>query len=80
LSIRSTSNFYRSTGINFGRDVMKILGDQFEGDGGGHSTAAALTIPKEISERDLMNATFKLLREALLSKENQIVEEDIDVQ
>ncbi|MBN1328769.1 MAG: DHH family phosphoesterase [Candidatus Heimdallarchaeota archaeon] len=80
LSIRSTSNFYRSTEINFGKDIMRELGKQFDGDGGGHSTAAALTIPKEISEKDLRYATFKLLKDALEKRENQVIEEDINVQ
>ncbi|HUT79669.1 MAG TPA: DHH family phosphoesterase [Candidatus Bathyarchaeia archaeon] len=80
LSIRSTSNFYHTTGINFGKDIMKQLGEQFNGDGGGHSTAAALTIPMEIPEKDIMNATFKLLKDVLEIRENQVIKEDINGQ
>ena len=40
LSARSTSEFYRSTGINLGRDVMEPLGEVIGGEGGGHPNAA----------------------------------------
>jgi nanoRNase/pAp phosphatase (c-di-AMP/oligoRNAs hydrolase) len=68
LSIRATRNFSIHTKINFAKDVMKLIGNQLNGDGGGHSTAAALTIPDNISEEQLMKQVFKILEEKLESK------------
>lgn len=65
LIVRASSNFYRETNINFGSDIMRPLGEHFHGDGGGHSTAAALTIEAEIPENELKKETFKLLRKCL---------------
>ena len=65
LNVRAKAIFYRETNVHFGQDIMSVLGKEFEGDGGGHSTAAALNIPKQISEKEMKVALFKLL-------ENQI--------
>jgi len=65
LTVRANSSFYHQTGINFGSDIMRPLGLLFNGDGGGHSTAAALTIEAEIPENELKKETFKLLRKCL---------------
>ena len=40
LSSRSTREFYDSTGINLGTDVMEPLGTIIDGKGGGHANAA----------------------------------------
>lgn len=40
LSFRSTPRFYRETGISLGRDIMPLLEDVLEGEGGGHHTSA----------------------------------------
>ena len=40
LSFRSTPKFYRETGISLGRDVISLLEDILEGEGGGHHTSA----------------------------------------
>ena len=65
LNVRAKAIFYHKTNIHFGQDIMNVLGKEFEGEGGGHSTAAALNIPRQISEKELKQALFKLL-------ENQI--------
>ncbi|NHJ47610.1 MAG: hypothetical protein FK733_07470 [Asgard group archaeon] len=65
LSVRATRRFFAQTNINFAKDVMISLGNQFNGDGGGHSTAAALTIPSVISEEQLKTQAFKILEEKL---------------
>jgi nanoRNase/pAp phosphatase (c-di-AMP/oligoRNAs hydrolase) len=40
ISLRSSRDFYRKTGVHLGRDIAKPLGDYINGMGGGHSTAA----------------------------------------
>lgn len=40
ISSRSTREFYESTGVNLGADVMSSLGEIIEGTGGGHPNAA----------------------------------------
>ena len=67
LTVRATNHFYRETGLNFGSNIMQPLGVIFGGEGGGHSTAAALTIPSEIQEIELMEKAFKLITEYLKS-------------
>ena len=42
ISLRSSREFYRKTGVHLGRDVAKPLGDYINGMGGGHSTAAGV--------------------------------------
>ena len=66
LSVRATSEFHIKTGVNFGRDIMKKLGDFFGGEGGGHSTAAALNIPKIIDEKALRNKALNILENCML--------------
>lgn len=39
-SIRSSDDFYKQTNIHVGDDISKPLAGQFNGEGGGHSTAA----------------------------------------
>ena len=70
LNVRARNNFFISTDINFGRDVMKPISEKYNGDGGGHSTAAALNIPEEIEEETLRKATFVLLEKLIKAKSN----------
>jgi nanoRNase/pAp phosphatase (c-di-AMP/oligoRNAs hydrolase) len=42
VSLRSSLEFYKQTGIHLGRDVAKPLGEHLHGMGGGHSTAAGV--------------------------------------
>ncbi|NHJ04947.1 MAG: hypothetical protein EAX90_08995 [Candidatus Heimdallarchaeota archaeon] len=65
LNVRASHAFYLETQVHFGRDIMSILGKEYNGDGGGHSTAAALNIPSEITETEMKLATFKLLENQL---------------
>lgn len=48
LSLRSTEEFYRDSGIHLGRDVAKPLGDYLHGTGGGHSLAAGVNGSGEV--------------------------------
>ncbi|MFW9923098.1 MAG: bifunctional oligoribonuclease/PAP phosphatase NrnA [Candidatus Thorarchaeota archaeon] len=68
LNVRATNNFYINTQVHFGKEIMSTLSERFNGEGGGHSTAAALNIPKIISEKELKTQTFKLLEKQI--KEN----------
>jgi len=42
VSLRSSAEFYKQTGIHLGRDIAKPLGEYLHGMGGGHSTAAGV--------------------------------------
>jgi nanoRNase/pAp phosphatase (c-di-AMP/oligoRNAs hydrolase) len=68
LSARASYNFFKETSINFAKDVMNPIGQKYQGDGGGHSTAAALIIPHSISEEDLMSEVIHILEEKLAGK------------
>ena len=65
LNVRATNKFHRETEIHFGRDIMKKLSVEFSGEGGGHSTAAALNIPSLINEEQLKRVVFDLIRKYL---------------
>ncbi|MCK5185449.1 MAG: DHH family phosphoesterase [Candidatus Heimdallarchaeota archaeon] len=65
LNVRATHAFHRKTNIHFGKDIMKELSVEFNGDGGGHSTAAALNIPAIVSEEKLKKSTLELLKNLL---------------
>lgn len=41
-SLRATDRFYRETSVHLGRDIASRLGDEFNGAGSGHSTAAGV--------------------------------------
>ncbi len=70
LNVRARNIFYSSTNIHFGRDIMKVLSEKYHGDGGGHSTAAALNIPSEIEESELRKAAFSILDKMIKAKSN----------
>ncbi|TFF85132.1 hypothetical protein EU523_00415 [Candidatus Heimdallarchaeota archaeon] len=67
LNARAREEFYQKTNLHFGRDIMKVLAKKYNGDGGGHSTAAALNIPKKVPQKELIAEAFKLI-ESKLSK------------
>ena len=48
ISLRSTREFYKNTGIHLGRDIAKPLGEYLHGMGGGHSTAAGVNGVEDI--------------------------------
>ena len=66
VSVRAKEDFCKSTGIHFGRDVMKPLGEFLRGGGGGHETAAAAS-GKGSAELALIKC-LELLRNLLKSK------------
>jgi len=70
LNVRARNVFYKSTDIHFGRDIMKVISEKYNGNGGGHSTAAALNIPSEIEESEIRRATLSLLEKLIKAKSN----------
>lgn len=42
ISLRSSLDFFKKTGVHLGRDVAKPLGEYLHGMGGGHATAAGV--------------------------------------
>lgn len=42
ISLRSSIDFYKKTGVHLGKDVAKPLGEYLHGMGGGHATAAGV--------------------------------------
>ncbi len=67
ISLRSTRDFYKKTGIHLGKDIAKPLGEYLDGMGGGHSTAAGVN-----GEGDIENGLercLRLLREKLTSNQ-----------
>ncbi|MEM3638119.1 MAG: DHH family phosphoesterase [Conexivisphaerales archaeon] len=49
-SVRSTQSFYSATKIHLGNDVCKALADRLGGSGGGHPTAGAFTVERNVKE------------------------------
>ena len=68
ISLRSTREFYRKTGIHLGRDIAKPLGDYVQGMGGGHSTAAGVNGRGEVRAASMR--CIALLREHLTRGES----------
>ncbi|MCE7745249.1 MAG: hypothetical protein GPJ52_08970 [Candidatus Heimdallarchaeota archaeon] len=71
LNVRATRAFYRKTDIHFGKDIMKELSVEFNGDGGGHSTAAALNIPMQVDEEKLKKSALELIKNLLLKTRSE---------
>lgn len=65
ISLRSSLEFYKQTGIHLGKDVAKPLGEYLHGMGGGHATAAGVNGEGDI-ELGLKRCLW-LLKEKLAS-------------
>jgi phosphoesterase RecJ-like protein len=63
ISMRSTREFNRVTGIHLGRDIAKPLGDHLQGMGGGHATAAGVNGKGNIEKA--LKHCLRLLKEKL---------------
>lgn len=61
ISMRSTREFYKNTGVHLGRDIAKPLGECLHGMGGGHSTAAGVNGVGDIETG--LNHCLRLLKE-----------------
>ena len=62
-SLRSTDEFYRETNIHLGRDLSSPLGDEFDGAGSGHPTAAGINAKGK--PRYLLKRAVELLSEII---------------
>jgi nanoRNase/pAp phosphatase (c-di-AMP/oligoRNAs hydrolase) len=60
MSLRSTSDFFKKTGIHLGRDVAIALGEKFSGMGGGHPTSAGVNGYGDA--KDAISEAVKILR------------------
>ncbi|MGQ9542851.1 MAG: DHH family phosphoesterase [Candidatus Bathyarchaeia archaeon] len=69
LSLRSTSEFYRKSGIHLGRDIAKPLGDYIQGAGGGHSLAAGVNGCGDLE--NALNKSLELVKELIRSSKNR---------
>jgi len=65
ISLRSSLEFYKQTGIHLGKDVAKPLGEYLHGMGGGHATAAGVNGEGDIELG--LKRCLSLLKERLAS-------------
>jgi len=72
LSSRSTREFYDSTKINLGTDIMELLGPIIDGKGGGHANAAGANGTKDLNAA--LDKAIDLMRTAI-EKETNTIEE-----
>lgn len=63
ISLRSSLEFYKKTGVHLGKDIAKPLGEYLHGMGGGHATAAGVNGQGDV-EIGLKRCLF-LLKEKL---------------
>jgi len=68
ISSRSTREFYTSTAINLGKDVMEPLGSIIGGEGGGHANAAGANGTKGLDEAIVKS--IELIRK-IIEKEHE---------
>ncbi len=50
VNMRATEDFHNKTGVHLGRDIAIPIGQELHGGGGGHPTAAGLSVPGETGE------------------------------
>ena len=67
-SLRSTDEFHRETAIHLGRDLSSPLGDEFDGAGSGHPTAAGINAKG--NPRYLLKRAVELLSEIIHERES----------
>lgn len=60
LSLRSTPEFHKQTGIHLGRDVAMWLGEGFSGRGGGHPASAGVNCQGNLAQ--ILSEAVKLLK------------------
>jgi nanoRNase/pAp phosphatase (c-di-AMP/oligoRNAs hydrolase) len=68
LSSRSTREFYDSTNINLGTDVMEPLGEIISGKGGGHANAAGANGTKNLNTA--LDKAVELIRTSIEGNSN----------
>lgn len=65
FGVRASQNFYHKTELHFGKEIMKVIAEEYGGDGGGHSTAAALNIPKIIPQEEIISKALTIIRKKI---------------
>ncbi len=66
ISLRSTPEFYKETGVHIGKNIAKPVGEVFQGMGGGHPTAGGVNGIGEIEGG--LQKCLSLLRKNLTKK------------
>jgi len=79
LTVRATRYFFKTTGLNFGKDIMIEVSKSLGGEGGGHPTAAALNIPFIIPEKELKKKIFALLHEKIKQASTESENKNIEI-
>ncbi|MBO0889128.1 DHH family phosphoesterase, partial [Candidatus Bathyarchaeota archaeon] len=63
VNMRATEDFYSKTGVHLARDMSIPIGKKLMGVGGGHATAAGLSVPGQV--QDVLKACIDMLKESL---------------
>ena len=63
VNMRSTEDFYTRTGVHLARDLSIPIGKKLGGVGGGHPTAAGLSVPGQV--QDVLHSCLDMLKELL---------------
>jgi nanoRNase/pAp phosphatase (c-di-AMP/oligoRNAs hydrolase) len=63
VNMRATEDFYSKTGVHLARDVSIPLGKKMGGVGGGHATAAGLSLP--VQPEDALKMCIEMVKESL---------------
>jgi len=63
VNMRATEDFHGKTGVHLARDVSIPIGKKLGGVGGGHSTAAGLSVPGQ--PQDVLRICLDVLKESL---------------
>lgn len=63
VNMRATEDFYSRTGVHLARDLSIPIGKKLSGVGGGHPTAAGLSVPGQV--QDVLKICIEMLRESL---------------
>ena len=69
ISSRSTKEFYESTGIKLGADVMSKLGEIIGGTGGGHPNAAGANGRK--NRKEALLKSVELIKTAIMNQQHE---------
>ena len=62
VNMRATEEFYNKTGVHLARDLSIPIGKKLGGVGGGHPTAAGLSVPGQV--QDILKICVDTLRES----------------
>jgi nanoRNase/pAp phosphatase (c-di-AMP/oligoRNAs hydrolase) len=66
ISSRSTKEFHSKTGVSLGKDIMEVIGQIIDGEGGGHSNAAGANGKKNLEKA--LKRSVDLIRDVIRRK------------